>query len=130
MTGKTERIAALNDQARKEMGVASIVLMTPGVNALSDHDKNIVREIVQSYATFDEDNDPHGERDFGSICQLSNGEWTSESQPYGKDGGDNMSHRLFWKIDYYDLSMVGLSNDPSNPEITQRVLTIMLAQEY
>ncbi len=130
MTGKTERIAVLNDQARREMGSASIVVMTSGVDSLSDDDKNIVLEMVQSYAAFDEDNNPHGERDFGSICQLSNGDWTSESQPYGKDGCNNLSHRLFWKIDYYDLSMVGLSNDPSNPEITQRVLTIMLAQEY
>jgi hypothetical protein len=40
------------------------------------------------------------------------------------------SEALFWKIDYYDQSMQGLSPNPAKPELTVRVLTIMLASEY
>ncbi|WP_404406164.1 DUF3768 domain-containing protein [Pelagibacterium halotolerans] len=37
---------------------------------------------------------------------------------------------ISWKIDYYDPALIFLSDDPANPEITSRVLTIMLASEY
>ena len=38
--------------------------------------------------------------------------------------------KVFWKIDYYDKTMKNGSNDPSNEELTTRVLTIMKAEEY
>lgn len=36
----------------------------------------------------------------------------------------------FFKIDYYDLNYEFMSKNPANPDITNRVLSIMLAEEY
>ena len=59
---------------------------------------------------FSEDNDPHGEHDFGSF----------------EVDGEN----YFFKLDYYSPDMEGGSEDPADPEKTTRVLTIMRADEY
>ena len=65
---------------------------------------------VQSLATFDADNDPHGEHDFGNF------ELAGET--------------YFFKVDYYSPDLKGGSEDPADPEQTTRVLTIMRADEY
>ena len=38
--------------------------------------------------------------------------------------------RVFFKVDYYDPELERHSDDPSDPEITRRVLTIGLASDY
>jgi hypothetical protein len=37
---------------------------------------------------------------------------------------------IFFKIDYYDKALACLSPDPANASVTERVITIMLAEEY
>lgn len=40
------------------------------------------------------------------------------------------SEDLYWKIDYYDLSLEFHSPDPADPSVTPRVLTTMRVDEY
>jgi hypothetical protein len=108
-TSKTDQIRTLNDAFRQSF-VGGRVMMTSGVNALDDADRHALLAAVQSFEDFSPDNDPHGERDFGSI--------------------DIRGSRFFWKLDYYDLNCHGGSPDPADPAVTTRVLTIMRAEEY
>ncbi|MEP7348495.1 MAG: DUF3768 domain-containing protein [Sphingorhabdus sp.] len=122
----TARIARLNDLARSAMGVACTAVATVGFRSLPEADQSQVRELIETFDTFDEDNDPHGERDFGTIYQLCDGSWTTERPRLRDDERD----RVFWKFDYYDLAMQSASEDAANPAVTRRVLTIMLSDEY
>ena len=106
----TNKIAALNDLCRTAMGVAGRLIQTPGICALPPGDQSAIREKVELFDAFTPDNDPHQERDFGSFVQAG--------------------QTIFWKIDYYDPTLTGGSEDPSDPRQTVRVLTIMLAAEY
>ena len=123
---QTARIARLNDLARSAIGVACTAVATVGFRSLSASDQSRVRELIETYDAFDEDNDPHGERDFGCVYQLGDGRWTAE-RPRSRD---EECERVFWKLDYYDRDLRFGSEDAANPAVTRRVLTIMLADEY
>jgi hypothetical protein len=105
----SDRIRVLNDNYRSTF-VGGQTVMTAGVNALPIDIKARVLLAVQSFTNFTEDGDPHGEHDFG--------DFEIEGETY------------FFKIDYYALDMDGGSEDPTDPEKTTRVLTIMRADEY
>src|SRR4051812_38646115 len=109
-TNHTAKIAELNDIARTAMGIASRVVQTPGICALPSDVQSRIREQVELFDTFTKDNDPHGERDFGSF--------------------EIAGERVFWKIDYFDKAMEYGSEAPWDPGQTTRLLTIMLASEY
>ena len=123
---QTVRIARLNDMARQAMGVACTAVATVGFRSLPDADQSQVRELIETFDAFDEDNDPHGERDFGTIYQLGDGRWTTERPRIWEEERE----RVFWKFDYYDRDLRFGSEDAANPAITRRVLTIMLSDEY
>ena len=123
---QTARIARLNDVARRALGVACTAVATVGFRSLSASDQSRVRELIETFDAFDEDNDPHGERDFGCVYQLGDGRWTTE-RPRSRD---DERERVFWKFDYYDRDLRFGSEDAANPAITRRVLTIMLSDEY
>lgn len=121
-----ERIATLNDRARQAMGIACTLVATIGFRSLPEADQSRVRELIETYDAFDEDNDPHGERDFGTIYQLACGRWTIDRPRIPEDERE----RVFWKLDYYDRNLRFGSDDPANPAVTRRVLTVMLSDEY
>ena len=105
----TSRIRVLNDNFRSTF-IGGRVVLSAGVAELPLGTKALVSLRVQKFSVFNAKNDPHQEHDFGSF--------TMSGQKY------------FWKIDYYDRDMIYGSEDPSDPEKTTRVLTIMLAEEY
>lgn len=102
-------IAKLNDAFRKRFSGGKVV-MTAGVNNLPDMVKAAALVIVSEFNEFTADNDPHGEHDFGSF--------------------EFCARKFLWKIDYYDTECQFGSEDPSNPDVTTRVLTLMLAEDY
>ena len=104
-----KRIRDLNDAFRRTF-VGGIITLTDDVDALTPEVKAEVLKRVREFDRFTEENDPHGEHDFGSF-----------------DIGDKV---FFWKCDYYDKTVTYRSKDPADPEITTRVLTIMKAYEY
>ena len=109
MGTRTERIRALNDELRQYL-LGGMAVITPGIAALG---QQAVERIVKTIAVYDDfchANDPHEEHDFGS---------------FEADG-----QMIFFKIDYYDKTLTYHSPDPSDPSVTERVITILLADEY
>ena len=106
---KTETIRRLNDTFRRTFAGGKVV-MTHGVNLLDPEEKVAIMRKVRLFDDFKEVNDPYNEHDFGA---------------FEHDG-----EKFFWKIDYYDKSLENGSEDPSNRKITERVMTVMFANEY
>ncbi len=106
---KTQRIRTLNDVFRTTF-IGGKVLITSGIQALGAESVQAITRKVQTFNNFSLANDPYGEHDFGAI--------------------DHDDHKVFWKMDYYDDALTFGSEDPSDPNITTRVLTVMLAKEY
>ena len=106
---KTDRICELNDAFRRTF-VGGLIMITAGVEAMPAEQRKSLLAKVRAFETFSEDNDPHGEHDFGAV--------------------DETGVRYFWKIDYFDREMAMGSEDAADPAVTTRVLTVMLAEEY
>jgi hypothetical protein len=109
MDTKTARIRALNDEMRQRL-IGGMAVMTPGIAALGPEAVARIVKTIEVYDDFCHANDPHEEHDFGAF--------------------DAAGKRIFFKIDYYDETLTVHSPDPSDPNVTKRVITIMLAEEY
>jgi Protein of unknown function (DUF3768) len=109
METKTAQIRALNDAMRQNL-IGEMAVMTPGIAALGQEAVARIVKTIEVYDDFCHANDPHEEHDFGA---------------FDADG-----KRVFFKIDYYDSTLTVHSPDPSDPAVTKRVITIMLAEEY
>jgi len=106
---KTARIRELNDQLRCK-AAGGRVLITRDIEALGADGVLQVLTAVSRFDDFTEDNDPWGEHDCAILTV---------------DG-----RRIIFKIDYYDLDLHYHSPDASDPAVTARVMTVMLAEEY
>jgi hypothetical protein len=107
------KITELNDDLRAKMfhpNRPGRVVMTQGVQALPVSVKVRALLAIKHFNNFTPDNDPYGEHDFITV-KIDN-------------------QNVIAKIDYYDKSLEYASEDPSDPEKTTRVMTIMLAEEY
>jgi Protein of unknown function (DUF3768) len=109
MKPNTEHIRALNDELRRNLPIGHAV-MTTGIAALGPDAIARIVKTIAAYDDFCQANDPYGEHDFGS---------------FEADG-----HTVFFKIDYFDKALTAHSPDASDPSVTERVITIMLAEEH
>jgi len=103
------KIMSLNDMLRST-GIGWDILVTSGIQALKEDYRNRLISAIINFNQFTPDNDPYWEHDFWSVTL------------------DNQNS--FFKIDYYDENREYGSKEPSNPSVTSRVMTIMLASEY
>ena len=99
----------LNDRLRTTL-TGGRVVMTAGVQGRGESFLARALAAVRAFDAFDADDDPYGEHDFGAL--------------------EIEEARLFWKIDAYDPRGEYGSEDPADPAMTLRVLTLMLAEEY
>jgi hypothetical protein len=104
-----DRTRMLNDDLRKHL-TGGRALITSGIAAMG---AEAVERLVKTIAVFDDfcaANDPHEEHDFG--C-------------FKFDDVD-----VVFKIDYFDKKVEFYSQNPADPLVTERVITLMLASEY
>lgn len=109
MTLNKHKIQQLNDSFRQTFNGGKVIL-TKGVSLLPPKDISNITNLVKTYNNFNKSNDPYGEHDFGAFSFNGN--------------------QIFWKIDYYDSQYLFFSNNPECDKSTNRVLTIMFADEY
>ena len=102
-------IRRLNNKFRRTL-VGGQVLITPGVEELSHEVKMQTILAIRSFEEFNEDNDPYGTHEFGEVVVSGT--------------------RVWFKIDAYDQNLEYGSPDPADPDVTTRVVTVLLPNEY
>ncbi len=105
----TQKIQRLNDSLRQTL-IGGRLILSLKVSQLPEDQKQELVNLVMNFKDFTEDNDPHGEHDFGSV--------------------NYQGETYFWKIDYYDTNYQFMSPDPSDTEVTRRVLNILHSWVY
>lgn len=112
---KAEKIAKLNDEFRslltsKEHERLGVAVMTRAVQSLPTAEQIELLELVRDFNDFSEENDPYQEHDFEAV--------------------NFNNEKYYFKIDYYAPDLVHASENPSDADMTYRVLTIMHSSEY
>jgi Protein of unknown function (DUF3768) len=106
----TAKIRELNDAFRNTLRGNGDVYLTAGVAVLPEEEQAETVRRVQRFDAFTPDNDPYFEHDFGSF--------------------EHVGKKVFWKLDYFDRDCRFGSPDPTDENVTERILTVMLAEEY
>ena len=109
MSTDTDCVRMLNDELRKKL-LGGGAIITAGIAELGPE---AVERLIKTIAVFDDfchANDPHEEHDFGS---------------FRFDHAD-----VIFKIDYFDKTLSVHSSAPADPSVTERIITVMRADEY
>ena len=109
MSKDVARIRELNDLLRATFTGGRVVI-TAAIAALDEPTRAKILNTARTFNNFTRHNDPFGEHD----CFFFQVE----------------GERYFAKVDYFDLSMEYGSDDPADPNVTMRVLTIGDAASY
>lgn len=117
-TAEAATIAAQNDAFRKSIMFFDDAdgtpkgqfVMTSGVAAMGSDARLAATRQVAAFGAFTPDNDPHGRHEFGAV------------EVFGTT--------IWFKIDLYDANYEMGSDEPTDPEQTRRVLTLLLPSEY
>lgn len=104
-----QRIRNLNDELRIAH-IGGRILVSKGLSMLDGPSITQILAAVSHFDNFNDDNDPYDEHDCAII--------------------ETLGLFILWKIDYYDETLSMHSPDPADENVTSRVLTIMLADEY
>jgi len=104
-----QRIRELNDNLRRTF-MGGRIMLTIGFSDLPNLVKARAIAAIRSFDNFNEDNDPYGTHEFGGV----------EIDDY----------TVWFRIDYYDHSLEYGSPDASDPNVTTRVMTLLLPSEY
>ena len=102
-------VRLMNDRFRQSF-IGGSLMMTAGIIALGAAKQGLIFAEIKRFDGFTDDNDPWCEHDFGAIIVVE--------------------ERIFFKIDYFNRNREWCSPDPADPEVTERVKTVMLATEY
>lgn len=107
-------VAHWNDAFRTTLGrhatALGRVVATRGVASRGRGFVDAALAAVAAFDAFTPENDPHGERDFGAVAVDGVAVW--------------------FKLDAYDLDYGFGSENPADPAVTRRVLTLLLPDEY
>jgi len=106
---RVAEIRRLNEEFRTTFRGGQ-VLLTQSVSNLPPADKAAALLAVAEFKDFNEDNDPHEERDYGAF--------------------DLSGRQYWWWIGYYNLAGDGPSEDPADPEKTKRIMTVGLLMDW
>ena len=103
------RIKLLNENLRIH-GRGGTIVMSPGIRALHTDTIDAIMAAVRSFNDFNRENDP--------FCEHNSAHLVVEGI------------KVFWHIEYRDSLGGEVSEEPENPDATDRVLTVMLAEEW
>lgn len=117
---RTERIAALNDQLRRDPAPYGHALFTGGVMRLIDRDtpRRIAAVVM-------------GQQQLLRLAAATTGFIGTQTDRAERRRGAfaYLGEPLAFEIEYRDATALKPSGDPSDPKVTRRILTIMLASE-
>src|SRR5688500_16122278 len=102
-------VRRLNDRLRRQH-LGGRIVITAGVHALGAEFLEAALKAVAEFESFDDEDDTYGEHDCAGLTVAG--------------------QRILFKVDYYDQTLTSGSPDPANPDVTTRILTVMLVEEY